>query len=77
MGTKILGSGLFGVAGMAASKALTPAPAPEPTPAPAPVMPIADDAKVAAARKRAIAAMQQRQGRASTILTNNSDTLGA
>lgn len=43
---------------------------------PAPVMPIADDAKVVAARKRAIATMQQRSGRASTILTNNSDTLG-
>jgi len=71
-----LGSGLFGLAGKAIGSAITPKPSPAPSPAPPPVMPNADDAKVAAERKRAIAAMQQRSGRASTILTTNSDTLG-
>jgi hypothetical protein len=74
MAGKILGSGLFGLAG----KALAPKPAAvadTPTPAPTPVMPIADDAKVSAARKRSIAAQRQRQGRPSTILTTDSETL--
>ncbi len=81
MSTKIvggaLGSGLFGLTGKAVGSAIAPASTSEPAPASAPVMPIADDAKTAAARKRAITMMQQRSGRASTILTNNSETLGS
>lgn len=56
--------------------ASAPAPAiPPPTP-----MPVPDDAAVAAAKKRSIAAQLQRRGRASTILTDpvtgGSDALG-
>lgn len=40
------------------------------------VMPLADDDKIAAAKKKAIAARLQRGGRQSTILSNDSDTLG-
>lgn len=60
---------------------------PTPTPAPTPVaptvepptpMPTPDDKTVAAAKKKSIAAQLQRQGRASTILsqTGNADALG-
>lgn len=72
LGLGLLGSAAAkGVSSLIGGKKETPAVA-----APTPIMPIADDAKVQAARKREIAAMQQRQGRASTILTNNSETLG-
>lgn len=74
MASSILSSGLLGLGGMAIGKAIAPsAPAASPV---APVMPVADDAAVQAARRRSIAAQQMRSGRASTILTNNSDTLG-
>lgn len=44
-----------------------------------PVMPLPDDEAAKAARKKSIMAQQQRSGRMSTILTDNSgsDTLGA
>lgn len=42
-----------------------------------PVMPQPDDAAIAAAKKRSIAAQYQRAGRSSTILTDTTDsTLG-
>lgn len=69
LGLGVVGSSIVGA--LTKKSADTPAAPPS-----TPVMPNADDAKVAAERKRAIAAMQQRSGRASTILTNNSDTLG-
>lgn len=52
-----------------------------PTTAPTPVMPVADDAAATAARRKRQADMAARQGRASTILTQdngitNSQTLG-
>ena len=40
------------------------------------VMPLADDSAVLQARKKSIAAQIQRSGRTSTMLTNDSDTLG-
>lgn len=43
--------------------------------APEPVMPIADDEELRRARRRR-AGSAQRSGRASTILSNNDDTLG-
>lgn len=70
-----------GIAGGAATKLLSPkkqevpqqvAAAPE---APA-VMPTPDDATIQQARKRSIIAQMGRRGRASTILTGGSDTLG-
>lgn len=42
-----------------------------PPPAPTPVMPIADDASVAAAKKKKLMDIASRQGRASTILTQD------
>jgi len=50
--------------------------APPPAPPPVPVMPAVDSEAVAQARKRQIAAMKNRGGRSSTILTGGSDTLG-
>ena len=47
-----------------------------PTVAPVTPMPTADDAAVADAKKKSIAAITARQGRASTILTGNSDPSG-
>lgn len=44
---------------------------------PAPVaMPVADSKAIAEARRRAISRMSARGGRASTILTQNQETLG-
>jgi hypothetical protein len=40
------------------------------------VMPLADDDKIKAAKRRAIATQMQRGGRSSTLLTGDSDTLG-
>ena len=56
------------------------APAPAPIVEPPKPMPTVDSAAVLAAKKKSIAAVQQRGGRASTILTDTgagSDTLGA
>ncbi len=56
----------------------TPAPAPAPTVAPVTPMPTPDDAAVKEAKKKSIAAITARQGRASTILSANDDSsLGA
>lgn len=41
------------------------------------VMPTPDDKAIEAARKKSIAAIMARQGRASTILTSDADSLGA
>ncbi len=62
----------------AAAPAAAPAPlASTPVIAPVPVMPVVDDAAVQMAKKRSIAAQQQRRGRASTILTDQTnDPLG-
>ena len=59
----------------AAAAAATPV---APTVEPPPVMPTPDDQTVQAAKKKSIAAQLQRQGRASTILsqTGNADALG-
>lgn len=40
------------------------------------VMPLADDARLAAVRRRSIAGQLNRSGRSSTMLTADSDTLG-
>lgn len=45
-----------------------------PTPTPTPVMPVADDAAVTAAKRKRAADIAARQGRASTILTQDSGT---
>lgn len=56
----------------------TPTPAPAPTVAPVTPMPTPDDAAVKDAKKKSIAAITARQGRASTILSANDDSsLGA
>lgn len=57
-------------------KGSAPAPAPAPVVAKPTAMPTPDDAAVAAAKKRSIAAQIQRQGRASTILTGDNEALG-
>lgn len=78
---------LASVAGAAASTILgkvmskgDSAPPTPPVAEPTKVMPMADSESTAAARKRAMITQSQRQGRASTILTqndkNDSDTLG-
>lgn len=55
-----------------------PAPAPAPAPKPEPVtpMPTPNDKAVQDAKKKSIAAITARQGRASTILSGNSDASG-
>lgn len=68
-----VGSVLGGLVGGAAAKALSKPKTPD-LPAPT-VMPGADDEAVKAARRRQIAEIQARSGRASTILSQ-SDTLG-
>lgn len=62
------------VLGGGESKPKAPA-APPAVSAPTP-MPVQDEASVLAAKKRAQAAAAQRRGRASTVLTQDSDTLG-
>ena len=47
-----------------------------PTPAPVTPMPEPDDAAVKKARRRSMVAQRQRSGRASTILSDDSETLG-
>ena len=47
-----------------------------PTPAPVTPMPEPDDATVKKAKRRSIVAQRQRSGRASTILSDDSDSLG-
>ena len=47
-----------------------------PTPAPVTPMPEPDDAAVKKARRRSAVAQRQRSGRASTILSDDSDSLG-
>jgi hypothetical protein len=72
----LLGAGLLGVGGMAASSLLSPKEKP-PVAAPAApaVMPIADDESVRRARRRSLAMQLNRGGRDSTILSDG-DTLG-
>lgn len=76
MSRKILNVATFGLAGSLlkpfSKKKKTPA-----TPVAEPTMPIADDEAIMRARKRAVAQQIQRGGRSSTILTDNSDSLGA
>ena len=47
-----------------------------PTAAPVTPMPEPDDAQVKKARRRSLVAQRQRSGRASTILSDDSDSLG-
>lgn len=56
--------------------AQTAGPAAAPAVAPVPVMPMADDAAIAAARKKKLAKDIGRSGRLSTILSDSSETLG-
>jgi hypothetical protein len=67
-------NGMFGLTGML----LKPFGSDKPAEAPAApgIMPMADDAQVQAARKKSIAAQLQRSGRSSTMLSNDSETLG-
>ena len=73
-----LGSGLFGIGGKVAKSLIAPSKktTAEPTPT-EPVMPMTDDERVKAARKRATVAQMQRQGRASTILSANYSSTGS
>ncbi len=70
------------VAGAVVTSALAPKPGQAPELAAAPVaekptvMPTANDAQATAAKKKSIAEQVAAQGRASTILTDKSDTLG-
>ena len=64
----LIGSQLFG------SKKKEEAPAEKDGPA---IMPLADDEKIKAAKRKKIAQQVQRGGRNSTILTNDSDSLGS
>ena len=47
-----------------------------PTPAPVTPMPEPDDATVKKAKRRSVMAQRQRSGRASTILSDDTETLG-
>ena len=47
-----------------------------PTPAPITPMPEPDDATVKKAKRRSVQAQRQRSGRASTILSDDTETLG-
>lgn len=49
---------------------------PAPTVAPVTPMPEPDDAQVKKARRRSLVAQRQRSGRASTILSDDTDSLG-
>lgn len=51
-------------------------PAPDVAKEPLPTMPSPDDAKVKAARRRSIAEQRRRRGRASTLLSQETDALG-
>lgn len=51
-------------------------PAPAPTPEPVPPMPTANDQAVKDAKKKSIAAMTARQGRASTVLSADDSSGG-
>lgn len=67
------------IQGLSGSDEVAAAPPPmAPTVEPPSVMPTPDDKAVQAAKKKSIAAQLQRQGRASTILsqTGNADALG-
>lgn len=64
-----------GVASATAGAALSKALAPSVPGAKAPT-PLPDQAQVDAAKRRSLAAQQSRRGRASTILTDEGDTLG-
>jgi hypothetical protein len=75
MAKKILNIATLGLAGaVLGHKKKATAPAAEPAPQ---VMPLADDEAVRLARKRSLAAMMQRGGRSSTMLSSDSDTLGS
>lgn len=71
IGSAILG----GVASAAVGKMLSPKQKAAPAAAAPAVMPTADDASVQAAKRKRIAEIQGRQGRASTVLSD-ADTLG-
>jgi hypothetical protein len=71
---KTVGTILSPVAGLLGAFDSKKAAAPAPTDT-TPVMPLPDDAAIAAAKKRSIASQLQRGGRDSTILTDGS-TLG-
>jgi len=73
MSRKILNVATFGLAGALLGKKKKAA---DPAPVAQPAMPIADDEAIMRARKRAVAQQIQRGGRSSTILTDNSDSLG-
>lgn len=68
---------LLGAAGSVAGSIIGGKSAPAPAPAAGPkVMPLADDAAVAAAKKRSLMMQVQRGGRQSTMLSGDSETLG-
>lgn len=83
-GTALAVSAAGAVAGAVISSVLAPKPkgqtdavaAAAPTVAPVTPMPTADDSAVAAAKKKSIADQIATQGRASTILSQTSDSLG-
>lgn len=68
----------LGVGGSLLAGALMPKPQAPAATAQAPkVMPLADDQAVADAKRRSMMAQMQRGGRTSTMLSSDSDTLGA
>ena len=75
MSKKILNVATFGLAG-ALLKPFGKKKKEAATPVAEPTMPIADDQAILMARNRAVAQQIQRGGRSSTILTDNSDSLG-
>lgn len=65
----VVGGAVNGILGLKKKKAAEPEDGPK-------IMPLPDDEAVKQARKRSIAAQMQRGGRASTLLSDSSDTLG-
>ena len=75
MGEAIALALLGGLGSAVASKVLAPSQSSAaPTPTPPTIMPIADSVEVATARKKSMLTQTQRSGRASTILSGESNS---
>ena len=68
----LIGGGASAVVGSVLNKSKSPSMPAEPTPPT--IMPIADSVEVATARKKSLLAQTQRGGRASTILSGDSNS---
>ena len=81
LGEAVFGTLLAGGSALASRGSRPSPPAPLPPPPPPPVMPVPDDEAAKRARRRQIATAQNRSGRQSTLLTDQtyasgSETLG-